>query len=578
MSDPNQESAFDHLLEQLCIDELGEQEWQALARTIAADEQALHSYIEAVYWRQGLAYLVGRGAASDRPASIPTEVATTEVETPYRIAASASLTERLRGWFAAWGLAATVAFVAGAGLTAIALRRPTEPTQVQVADVSRDPIPIASAQPMPFIQESQLGKVTGLSPDASADGLLRSLQVGQELRCGEVVQFTEGFVRVALNTGPELIIGAPAEFSIIGKESVFVRVGRVTASGTKKVLLQSPLMMAECNDADVLFVAEEDATTNVYVYSGIVTMRSNAQPDSASIKLGMLHAGEGVRVSTANERAELVQVAVAPPVGGVRTWDEVEAKLTQYEQLVLSDRPVAYWPLYHVRRNRRVLDLTQHGFDGQAIGNWPNELNDAADSDERGAYFSGESYIEPDRKPPVNLRTGFTVEGWAKVQGGPAFQSIFTSRWVLDTHTPQRQCLGFTLYAGENDRWQFWSGNGRYGELWNELHAADVPIVRHRWTHVVATFDAEEPTNGKPVESIRGVVRLYVDGALAATDVHELSLLDFEWPARIGAAEFVPNSLTAWLFLGQLRHIAVYDYPLEPERIFVHYETGQPTG
>ena len=45
---------------------------------------------------------------------------------------------------------------------------------------------------------------------------------------------------------------------------------------------------------------------------------------------------------------------------------------------------MAYWPLYHVRRNRRVLDLTQHGYDGQAIGNWPAELNEATAKDEPG--------------------------------------------------------------------------------------------------------------------------------------------------------------------------------------------------
>ena len=107
-------------------------------------------------------------------------------------------------------------------------------------------------------------------------------------------------------------------------------------------------------------------------------------------------------------------------------------------------------------------------------------------------FFNGQSYIEPDRKPPINLRNGFTVESWAKVSGGPAFQSIFASRWVLDTHTPHRQCLGFTLYAGDNDRWQFWTGNGDYGVLWNELHTNDVPIVRNQWTHVVASFDPKD--------------------------------------------------------------------------------------
>jgi len=415
--------------------------------------------------------------------------------------------------------------------------------------------------------------------EASADGLLRSLQVGQVLRCGEVVQLTAGFMRVALHSGPELIIEGPAEFSIIGKDSVFVRIGRVAAaSGAEKLLLQSPRLTAECNNADLSFLVDEDSSTNVYAYEGVVTMRSIAHRDSSNGKLAVLHEGQGLLVHRGFTTEELLsRITTTPPQDSVRDWTEVEARLSDTQRLVLSDRPVAYWPLHRVRRNRRVLDLTQNGFDGQAIGNWPSELDDATSKDEPGAFFNGESYIEPDRKPTLDLRKGFTVEGWAKVSGGPEFQSIFTSRWVLDAHTPHLQCLGFTLYAGKNDRWQLWTGSGRYGELWRELHS-DAELVRHQWTHVVASFEPEETRDVKPAEFAKGIVRIYVNGKLAAQDVREMSLMDFEWPARIGAAEFVPNSLTAWLFRGNLRDIAVYNYPLEPARIEAHYEAGKKAG
>ena len=45
--------------------------------------------------------------------------------------------------------------------------------------------------------------------------------------------------------------------------------------------------------------------------------------------------------------------------------------------------------------------------------------------------------------------------------------------------------------------------------------------------------------------------------------------------ARIGAAEFVPQYLTAWLFKGFMRDVAVYDYPLEIQRIEAHHRVGQ---
>jgi hypothetical protein len=95
----------------------------------------------------------------------------------------------------------------------------------------------------------------------------------------------------------------------------------------------------------------------------------------------------------------------------------------------------------------------------------------------------------------------------------------------------------------------------------------------------VGTFEPEdEAAEGMTAETIQGTVRIYADGALVAQGVHEMSLLDFEWPARIGAAEFVPNSLTSWLFRGQLRDIAVYDYPLDAARIRAHFQAGKSAG
>jgi Concanavalin A-like lectin/glucanases superfamily len=584
MSPTNDNDSFDELLDRFCIQELDEREWEAVAAHIASDPDCLRRYIEAVQWQQSMEYFGGDETATQsatvprlvEPDSEVTHKSIRESKLPMdggtRNRAGASLRERRRG-FGSWAIAVSAAFAVGAAVTAIALKRVADPSGPAVAQTAQDAAPKALLPPAPFVQESRLGKVSGLSLEASSEGLLSPLQVGQSLRCGEVVQLTTGYIGVTLHSGPELIIEGPAEFSIIGSDSVFVRVGRIAANKAKKLLLQSPLLTAECNDAEVLFVAEEDTSTNVFAYKGVVTMRNIARRRAGNGKLAVLHEGNGLLVRPETTTDALTKLASGPPSGCVRSWAQVESGLSDAQRLVLSDRPVAYWPLHRVRRNRRVLDLTQHGFDGQAIGNWPAELTAAAKT-EPGAYFNGECYIEPDRKPPIDLRSGFSVEGWAKVSGGPEFQAIFTSRWVLDAHAPHLQCLGFTLYAGKNDRWQFWTGSGHYGQFWQELHS-DVELERHRWTHVVGTFDPEELGDGMPADTIQGTVRLYADGVLVGETKHEMSLLNFEWPARIGAAEFVPNSLTSWLFRGHLRDIALYDYPLEPARIRAHFEAGK---
>ena len=131
-----------------------------------------------------------------------------------------------------------------------------------------------TASPIPLLQERQLGKISGMSLDASAEGLAPSMQVGQMLRCGEVVQLPVGFMRVQLDGGPELLIEGPAEFSLVGDESVFVRSGRLSAKGGQRLLLQTPLLTAECLDASVSFEASDDDSASIYVAEGVVTLHS----------------------------------------------------------------------------------------------------------------------------------------------------------------------------------------------------------------------------------------------------------------------------------------------------------------
>jgi hypothetical protein len=407
-----------------------------------------------------------------------------------------------------------------------------------------------------------------MSPVASAKGMLTSMQVGQELHCGEVLQLSEGFVRVRLESGPELIVEGPAEFSLVGETSIFVRAGRVSASRAKRLVLQSPLVTADCRDAAVALVADDYAATTIFALAGEVTVSSTAQEGVASEKLRTLHGPMGVVAHAVGDRRISI-MSSAMPGDIVANWADVELRFTDYQRAILRDRPLAYWPLENVRRNRRVLDLSQNGFDGLAIGNWPTELSEE-EVREPGTYFNGESYIESDRKPPVDVRTGFSVEAWAQPAGGPEYRAIFSSRWVYDSHMPTQQCFGYTIYAGDTNRWEFWTGPGRHGRFWNVIESP-AEMQASRWTHVVGTFT---PLKEEGTERARGMSRLYVNGKLSIEHEHEVSLADFEWPARIGASEYVPRYLTSWLFKGSLRDVAVYDYPLAPETVDSHHREG----
>jgi hypothetical protein len=144
---------------------------------------------------------------------------------------------------------------------------------------------------------------------------------------------------------------------------------------------------------------------------------------------------------------------------------------------------------------------------------------------------------------------------------------------VRESYTPNQQCFGMTLYAGDTNRWEFWTGQGRLGHFWNVMESPG-EIQREAWSHVVGVFT---PTGEADPGFLRGVGRLYVDGREVLEMEQEVSLIDFDWPARIGAAEFVPRYLTSWLFKGYLSDVAIYGYPLEPKRIREHYEVGKPS-
>jgi hypothetical protein len=572
---PNDE--LEPLLEQLTIADLDAAEWERLRTLIADNPLAQQRYVEAIHLREGLAYLLSHeslAAGDGDNAHAVEQLAKSSIADASRSGAAPDATSfmsRARQarsrWLPSWAAAAGVAFVAGAAAVALFQQGWAPMLASREAEPLRTIAPVI-ASPAPLLQETQLGKISGMSLEASADRLSRVTHVGQELRCGEVVQLSQGFVRIDLLSGTTLVIEGPAEFSLMSERSVFIRSGRATVSADQQLTLQTPVVTAECMSAHVSFDVADDDSASVYVHDGIVTLLTTPQEESVSEKIDTLHAGRGLRVDC-SRTGKLTTAGCGPLRGVVADWSEVEQQLSGYQQLVLSDRPLAYWPLELVDRNRRVLDLSQNGFDGKPVGNWPAEPSDSAA--QGGVYFNGESYIEPDKKPPLNPQTGFSVEGWAKVEGGPEFQSIFTSRWVLRSHEPDCQMYGFTLYASDQDCWEFWSGNGRPGDLWQKL-VTTTKVDRSQWVHVTATF---QPT-GRPIAGeVEGTVRMFVNGEEVASGVHQLSLTDFEWPARIGAAEYVPRYLTSWLFRGWMRDVAVYDYPLEASRVRKHFQTGK---
>ncbi|QDV78615.1 LamG domain-containing protein [Botrimarina mediterranea] len=561
---------LDSLLEQLALGDLDPAGWRRVGELIRGDRDAALRYIETAHYCETLRDETTSANGDTLPPiadDSPPNQARAEAK-PTRAESSASRGLGPLAWFAPWGLAVSAAFFCG--WLASGWDETPSPRVIPAVAVTAQRSSIVTDGDEP------LGRVVGLTPVASSDGLLRSLKVGSPLGRGEVFQLTRGAARLEIADG-EVLVQGPAEVSVIGSHTLFVRQGKVTVAHDDALTVQTPVAIVTGEAATYAVAAEGETEVNVTVIDGAASVHSLPRRGRVGASLGSVAAGRSMRVVHTGSRNLRVDDNASPPDGLLLSWDDTTTQLHPYERLVLSDEPLAYWPLYRVRRHRAVLDLTQHGFDGYAIGNWPTELNDVHASQPRGAYFDGESYIEPERKPPVDLRTGFTIESWARVSGGPEYQSVFASRWVLESNTEKEQCFGFTLYAGQNDKWQFWTGSGEYGKNWDQLHA-DSKVQRNQWTHVAASFapDPGQRDAGREGEtkSLTGVVRFYVNGEPVGEARRTMSLEDFAWPARIGAAEFVPRSLTSWLFVGELRDVALYDHVLPPERVQRHAEEG----
>jgi hypothetical protein len=558
---------LDSLLELLALGQLDPAGWRRIGDLIRGDRDAAMRYVEVAHYCETLRDETTGATGDSLPAAIGEDFPSAAKSgcNTSTVQSWASSSDRINslGWLASWGIAVSVAFLCG--WLASGWDQGHSPRVIPA-------VAVTSQRPFPVGEDAEpLGRVTGLTPVASSDGLLRSLKVGSPLGRGEVFQLTRGAARLEI-AGGEVLVQGPAEVSVIGDHTLFVRQGKVTVAHDELLTVQTPVAIVTGDGAKYAVAAEGETEVNVTAIDGSASVHSLPHRGRFGNSLGTVAAGSSLRVKSHGSRRLEVDTDAAPPDGLLFTWEDTAAKLHPYERLVLSDDPLAYWPLYRVRRHRAVLDLTQHGFDGYAIGNWPTELNDVHASQPRGAYFDGESYVESDRKPPVNLRTGFTIESWARVSGGPEFQSVFTSRWVLESHSEREQCFGFTLYAGNNDRWQFWTGSGEFGKNWDQLHT-DSKVERNRWTHVAASFKPD-PGQEAATAALAGVVRIFVDGVQVGEARQTMSLEDFGWPARIGAAEFVPQSLTSWLFVGELRDVALYDHVLPPDRVRIHAEEG----
>ncbi len=233
-----------------------------------------------------------------------------------------------------------------------------------------------------------------------------------------------------------------------------------------------------------------------------------------------------------------------------------------------GDPRVAYLPFSETVASVAV-DVTGEGHHGSyrngvTLGQagHPGSYNTAASFDGVDDYVSVpyDRALNPD---------SFTITAWVKVTGGDGtFRAVTSSRDA----TPGTD-EGFILYAGANNAWQFWTGNGDQtggvGGVWDSI--GSTPIVSDEWTHLVATF---EPT-GTAGNALVGTKRLFINGqevASSATQRYRPSQTQ-SFPLYVGAGANEAAS-PRFYFHGEIDDFAVLSTALTASQVATLFASG----
>ncbi len=311
----------------------------------------------------------------------------------------------------------------------------------------------------------------------------------------------------------------------------------------------------EANGAKLYINGEEDNTATPSRVGTVTKLpvRLGSQAD----KLGSLFKGEIAEVRIWNR---------------VRSPEEIKASMNQ--QLTGEEEGlIGYWPL-NEGTGTTAEDKTSNGNTGTVHGGtWgtsdlsltpapkpeftteeteePLEPESTAEETEvlqpetlqSVASFDGTNdYIEVPYKKELNPAQ-FTLSCWAKVEGG---QGQWRSPVTCRTAKGSSALGGYILYAGNNNKWQFWTGNGG----WVTLQGADV--VLNTWTHVAATYDGS-------------TMKLYINGELSGNPVPSKILINSQYPLRIGAG--VTEGNPGYFFNGKIAEVRLWDKARSPEQI-----------
>lgn len=228
-----------------------------------------------------------------------------------------------------------------------------------------------------------------------------------------------------------------------------------------------------------------------------------------------------------------------------------------YRDVVLADRPRAYWPMGDNGAGSVARDISGHGHHGTYTGSGTAGLYDYAVA--TGMPGAGRS-----------LRFGNTFHLPWPASARQSVAEFSRECWVVTTQNSTMYVVGQYGAVDGEDFWEMWGDSsfqlflyrGGFVYRYNPTSAAPArtSLIRDgRLHHMVYTRGAAR-------------VRVYVDGDLW----HDLAgggtqTLLSSCPGSCGR-QLVDNINN---FVGVMQHAAIYDYELSRDQIIRHYQAGR---
>jgi len=253
-------------------------------------------------------------------------------------------------------------------------------------------------------------------------------------------------------------------------------------------------------------------------------------------------------------------------------------KAVSYNQTVLNDKPVAFWPMGNTKVVEK--DITSNGHNGTYKGNRPF-LTNMPNNDSASEFSAPNQYLTIPSSPVFSVTTThrLTWEAWIKpstLKFSYASSSGYVE-WMGKCQNYAPSCewtarmYDSTNAQGRCDRLSAYIFNPS-GAFWQPKCGE---IQSNQWIYVVGEYDTDStPRDCDP--AYPGSINIWVDGIEWNQYYHGATGCMSEYSVRPQANNSPLNigsaSLDTW-FQGAIGKVAIYNYALSQNQINTHYKS-----